>query len=134
MSKINENFEIGNTNIDLGKVANSAIVEQGSNANGHYIKWENGLMICWMDITVTDQALNNAYGSLYIGSRKWYFPVQFQSNPIVICSTFLFGNGASWGSCSAANTIGTTLRGYDYFSRAAGTNCHIAATAIGYWK
>ena len=32
---------------EIKSVVNSNAVESGSNANGNYIKYENGVMICW---------------------------------------------------------------------------------------
>ena len=48
----------------------SGIVESGSNNNGNYIKFADGTMICYLNIRVTDQAINNQYGTsaLYFGT------------------------------------------------------------------
>lgn len=57
------------------------VVESGSNSYGSYIKWSNGLQVCW--------GLNIFPGEGWSGSGdKWYlmgqsltFPVTFDSNP-----------------------------------------------------
>lgn len=109
------------------------IIESGSNSNGSYVKFGDGTMICWVRMSVTDQAINRAYGSLFIGTRKWRFPAAFLNPPTVTCSEFRWGTGASWGGVSAATYSYAILRGYDVVSRASGTTCTIAATAIGVW-
>ncbi|MDR0314349.1 MAG: hypothetical protein LBH71_00160 [Oscillospiraceae bacterium] len=112
----------------------SPIIESGSNTNGNYVKYANGTMIQWMYVSKTDVAINNAYGSLFIGSYRWFFPQTFVDEPNVTCSRFLWGTGASWGTVSGQRNISADLRGMDCLSRAAGTNVLINACAIGKWK
>ena len=114
----------------------SSIIESGSNANGNYVKYADGTMICYLNIEVTDQALNNAYGAnLYQGSRTWTYPVQFiDDNVSVSCGQFQWGTSASWGTVVNADKTSANLRGIDAFSRASGTATKIQATAIGRWK
>ena len=113
-----------------------SIIESGSNSNGNYVKFADGTMICYLNIEVTDQALNNAYGAnLYQGSRTWTYPVQFiDDNVSVSCGQFQWGTSASWGTVINADKTSANLRGIDAFSRASGTATKIQATAIGRWK
>ena len=113
------------------------VSEYGSNTNGYYVKFANGVMIEWNKMLVTDQAIANSYGSLYQGIRNITFPVAFVDNtPTVTCSEFQYGTQASWGCVVGNNTTltGTTLRGFDVASRPSGTNVHISWMAIGRWK
>lgn len=114
----------------------SPIVESSSNSNGNYIKYADGTMICYLNITVTDQALNNAYGAnLYQGSRTWTYPIEFVDNNVsVSCGQFQWGTSASWGTVVEANKTSANLRGIDAFLRATGTETKIQAIAIGRWK
>jgi len=59
------NLTTPNTN-DIVSAINS-IVESGSNANGNYIKYSDGTMICTKVLTITTQC-NSAWGSLYESS------------------------------------------------------------------
>ena len=113
-----------------------SIIESGSNANGNYVKYADGTMICYMSIEVTDQALNNAYGAnLYQGTRTWTYPVEFIDNNVsVCCGQFQWGTSASWGTVVSADKTSAQLRGIDAFSRATGTATKISATAVGKWK
>lgn len=72
-----------------GGVPTGAIIERGSNANGSFVKYADGTMICWSPvIEVVGAALTTAAaggfrntGSL-IGT--WTFPVAFSVAPTVV--------------------------------------------------
>lgn len=108
----------------------------GVNENGSYLRLPDGTQICWLNISVTDQAISDPYSDiLYTGSRTWTFPMPFISSPVVSCGIFKWGSSASWGSLASRSSISTvTLRGYDITPREAGTTCLIQAIAIGRWK
>lgn len=108
----------------------------GTNENGSYLRMPDGTQICWLNISVTDQAINTEYaGGIYLGLRMWTFPMPFIFTPTVSCGTFMYGTSASWGSISGAPSVSNvTLRGYDVVSREAGQKCIIQAIAIGRWK
>src|SRR5690606_22878895 len=38
----------------IAALLDSRIVEMSSNSNGTYVRWENGLQICWAIRTITD--------------------------------------------------------------------------------
>lgn len=111
------------------------IVEEGSNSNGSWVKFETGLMICTLNILVFDQAISTPYFSIFQGSRQWVFPQEFVGSPTVNCSSFRWGTSASWGTIASIPTnVSVFLRGMDFGSRAAGTQTLVQATAIGRWK
>jgi hypothetical protein len=115
-------------------VPTGAIIERGSNANGEFVKYADGTQICTLNIAVTDQAVNTAYGSLFIGSRLWTFPVAFDNAPSVSCGLGQYSTAASWsGTNGAARSVDVTLRFWDAFSGASGANVPISAIAIGRW-
>ena len=92
--------------------------------------------ICYLNITVPDQAIDTKYGtsSLYFGKRTWTFPVAFIKEPNVSCGQFHWGTGGSWGGTMETTKTIAILLGYDMYSRASGTKTIISATAIGKWK
>jgi hypothetical protein len=117
----------------------SAIVEQGSNANGEYIRYDNGVQECWFITDIT--GLSVANGAIYV-SPNLTFPANFLqygkvgisyagyvtevngsrfSIPIVDDKPSL--DGQYW-KFSFKNTSGTTL------TRVAGLKLY----AIGKWK
>lgn len=107
-----------------------ANIETITNENGTAIKFQDGTMIQYVYMKVTDQAIDTPYGSLFVGTRIWTFPIPFIEMPIVSCSKFQWGSGASWGNIRGADKTSATLRGTDAFSRASGTNTIISAIAI----
>ena len=114
----------------------TTIVEAGSNENGYYVKFVSGTMIQTFSGVKTNQAINTAYGSLFIGTRNWVFPVPFYSttNLAVTCNSFKYGTSASWGGAYAPSLTEVTFVGYDIVARAAGANVYLSYTAIGRWK
>lgn len=50
-----------------GGVPTGAIIESGSNANGRYIKYADGTMICTRKDTYTGHNITGAYGSMFNG-------------------------------------------------------------------
>ena len=116
----------------LNKIKNMEI-ERIENENGTAIKFPDGTMICTLNITVTDQAINRSYENLYWGSRIWNFPVAFIEKPAVSCGMFKWGAGISWGNVSAVTETSATLVGMDNVSREA-SSVNISAIAIGRWK
>ena len=112
----------------------SSEIETVTNSNGTAVKLPNGTMICTLDTTVSDQAINRSYGGLYWGPRTWNFPVAFIEKPAVSCGMFKWGTGRSWGNVSGIATTYATLVGMDTSSRDTGTSTEIHAMAIGRWK
>jgi hypothetical protein len=64
-----------------GSTVTGAIYETGSNANGNYIKFGNGIMICWNEISATADAWSTALGSFFTpaASYTWTYPVAFST-------------------------------------------------------
>ena len=117
----------------LSKIKNMEI-EKIENENGTAIKYADGRLICTLNITVTDQAISNAYSNVFTGIRDWTYPVPFVEKPSITCGMFKWGTSASWGGVSGVGNTSASLIGYDFFQREAGTNVHISAIAIGRWK
>lgn len=116
-----------------GGVPTGAVIERGSNANGEYVKFADGTMICSIKNTVTDQAINTSYGSLYQGTRGWTFPAVFSASPVTTVGLCRWGAGASWGTISDNSATSATLRFFDVVSRSTGTDFIYSASAIGRW-
>lgn len=57
----------------------SRIVEMGSNSNGTYVRWENGLQICFVrDIAFVGD------GTSDVKTGSWTHPAAFASNPAIV--------------------------------------------------
>jgi len=109
----------------------------GSNANGNYVKYPNGTMIC-TKIYNYHADINNAEGSLYYGARvsmgDW--PVPFIAMPAVQVSAVSTGNGSSVFLDTVKNvsvTSAGTINAYKTQPISSATfDVHVTAT--GRWK
>lgn len=118
----------------VGALASGAVIEHGSNANGEYVKFADGTMICTFN--------SGILGYSYVAERVITFPCAFVSRPAVIPAMFLdhsdldsikaggviFGAkyNTSKSSCTVgAVTIGTSGKLY---------NAELDMCAIGRWK
>jgi hypothetical protein len=114
-------------------VPTGAIIERGSNANGQYVRFADGTQICWMSTSVTNQAINTPYASLYSGDRDWTFPAPFASKPSAMGS-IKWGSSASWaGGVFVSSNTSVTFYVLDAFSRSAGTSTALNFVAFGRW-
>lgn len=113
------------------------VYDSGTNENGSWIKFSNGVMIVWLFTEVYNQAINSAYTSgHYTGSRVMTYPQEFLTGttPTVHCSMFRWGTSASWPFVGSITTTNCTLYGVDTVSRASGTRTQICYSAIGFWQ
>lgn len=107
-----------------------AIIETGSNANGEYIKYADGTMICtYRDATGLDTS--SAAGSIFQSSSNytWTFPVAFASAPLFVSATV--EGQARWATMSAPTTTSVTYQQKNSASAAGLAAARLLA--IGRW-
>lgn len=106
----------------MGAVSN--IVEYGSNANGAYIKFGNGVLVCW--------ASKNNTASNY---ATWTYPVAFVAAPVVWGAN---NGGENTGLGCSVGTIGASSCRYSLIVFTTGVyyagTLPCALLAIGRWK
>ncbi|WP_067843571.1 hypothetical protein [Amphibacillus sediminis] len=113
-----------------------AIVDQGNNTNGNYIRYESGFQICWgIPFTVGNYTLVNTNDPNLWRSdtMPWTYPATFNDNhDIVVVAGH---NGINRLAGAAGTTSGgfVNLRGY-YFGRNPSGAISIRPIAIGRWK
>lgn len=71
--------------------------DYGSNSNGEWIRFGNGVQICWQ-VTEEKTSISSPYGSLFVGSITWTFPKSFSKPPAVSAGEARWATGASWAS------------------------------------
>ena len=109
--------------------------EEGSNENGYYRKWSNGILECWIDKTNVVWPIGTAYGSLFHGTYSWTYPYPFVSTPNVVnLIRAWWGSGASWGSVYSFSKSQANFRAYDITSRSEDASMKFSAYAKGRWK
>lgn len=110
------------------------IVESGSNANGSYIKFSDGTMICYKVTDVIVINIDVAWGSLFEGTVDMgQFPINFVETPAI--SIVPLGSGMlieqaganatpnSWGLVTAVRPTAVQ-----------NVSARFYMTAIGKWK
>ena len=128
------NKQYGENNI-LGTVSQSAgvptgaIIESGSNANGYYVKYADGTMICrFMGTTAINTGV--ATGSLFYNLGIFTFPVAFVSTTGLVVTGVANGNNVWSGSAAVTSTDEVTIR---LFSTSSGLSSKLGYVAHGRW-
>lgn len=98
----------------------STIVEQGSTANGEYVKFYDGTMFCWHVLT-----MSNA------GGKVWTFPEAFISAPTVT-GTSIATVVSSLQLDAAPSATSATLSAWSSIATRQAVNAHLKAS--GRWK
>src|SRR5690625_92344 len=109
----------------------AGIAEMGENENGSYIRYENGVQICWNksdNITSADRSS----GALFWGDESFTFPKKFSETPSVSPISHR-DNGVQWSGLAEADEDGCriyifqTVEDDDYGG-------YLGYQAIGRWK
>jgi len=116
----------------------SRIVEMGENANGHYVRWENGLQACWFTNNPTPNFTERIEGAVsgYLHWDDWTYPATFIAIPSVVA----IGRGAvDFVIQTSLNTsivsVSTTTAGIRLWAwNQVNVNVTICRIAIGRWK
>lgn len=114
-----------------GGVPTGAIIEQGSNANGSYVRYADGTQICWKNITFGSFDIVNAFfGGFRSTSIVWTLPASFSSTPTTSAS----GSGLeSFGVCVASATTSTVTVIFNAVSSQGSASRSAQIVAIGRW-
>ena len=129
LSAIRENFEL---------LASAQVVDEGSTAEGDYIRYENGWQVCYYqddETSITDQSIGSGHRSSRI---EFSFPVGFSDIPNVAwlpqqeSGATLWAGGSSSGgdvSISSSSASGNLLSFDDSIAEG-----KLGYFAIGRWK
>ena len=117
------------------------VQESGSNANGSYIKFSDGTMICTYSFDLADDAhFATSYGAIYYttgGEKKWIFPQPFLKVYSVNGSLQLPG-GIGGVGFSSNNDLTTFVKFYPYsvvsYDFTGSSKKYVYLIAIGKWK
>ena len=135
----NQNWDAIETH--MAESAQKHITESGKNANGRYVKFDDGTQICWKTSLTISYKDNQAYIE-----GTWYYPASFISPPMALTPLI-----TSWEtiadyydkiSAFYAAPFATTTSNVRYIlyktsnapGFSSGHNCKVAVMAIGWWK
>lgn len=130
------NRGIGRDNLSNDVLA-GMIVESGSNANGEYVRWGNGLQICWGSVDIGP--INIEYGSNGTLYRSvpgiWNYPSLFSANPSV-SGIVMRKDSSGLAAYISGDSVMNTTRFLFYGTRSSSSDYDYIAylLAIGRWK
>ena len=120
---------------ETGGVPTGAVLESGSNADGHFTRWADGTQMCWATLEDLDLDISIATGAAFrsnIYTRS--FPNSFVTDPIVILS----GTrtlGSEWDVWAVLQDVTTTTLKYLHMSMTSDPlqNRALSYIAMGRW-
>ena len=120
---------VGTVGWDTGPTG--AVIETGSNANGRYTRFADGMQICTHELTPGDPT--EAVGSMFWGAvANWTFPAAFASTIGLVVSAEARTTLSIWAKARATAPGGAAVR---LMSANANAGGFIAAvSAIGRWR
>lgn len=122
---------------NLVNAINSTVVESGTNSNGTYIKYDNGIMICTKTVEGTVDLKEQYYTYFYHTADNKYFNLGDYAMPFIerpICNITFRGGNAQWIGAiqnQSATHVGD-LHILTVTSKTAGA--YYDVIAIGRWK
>jgi hypothetical protein len=116
---------------NMPTVGGDAIVEQGSNSNGTYIKYANGTLIC-RGSTASTVTTSTATGGVYYGNSTITFPYTFNDALLTISPGAKYTAGIAWaGRYYSVTTTGAAVTMMGSTSTSAAYYTYVA---VGEWK
>lgn len=106
-----------------------AIVESGTNSNGSYIRYENGVQICWHNIEIS-------MSGSPLGTVNWTLPASFNNTSFTVNSTGDSGefSGRLCGTGIASTTSSAQVRVRDIDGNSRTATVTAGVQAMGFWK
>ncbi len=120
---------------DVHGLAGKIIEESGSNKDGSYVRFSNGLQVCWGSKTIPGEGWSGSGDKRYLTGQGLYFPITFASAPIFLGTT----RDAQIGARSAkltnfnAGTSNVSNIAFSGWGTASGS-FYLHWVAIGWWK
>lgn len=111
-------------------------ITSGSNANGSWIKFGDGTMICWISANITcSSSVSNVFGSTsgttYYNTGAWTFPVEFVAAP-TLCLTP--GTNVNSARLVYSGTVSATTANWVAVTEVNNGQVRAHLIAIGRWK
>lgn len=115
----------------VGDASLGAVMESGNNANGYYIKFQDGTMIC-SNLDSQGFTVSNVNGALYSSPGvSVTYPATFISVQSCECNTPIQVGAQSWADVT---TVGLSAATLIAFSGVNGVTGQFAWSVIGRWK
>lgn len=127
-----ENGKIDMSWLPVVGESGAAIIARGSNANGEWVRWEDGTQVCWGSKTLTISTSLN--GNIYLMTvNSILFPASFISAPVCVLSADYDDLNLTWANCHAVFSGSFNMTIYTTVQKTS-TQGTIRFLAIGRWK
>jgi hypothetical protein len=112
-------------------VPTGAIIERGSNANGEFVKYADGTLICTIDVTFTSVDMTTAaMGGFRSAGQSFTLPVNFSVAPVITA----LSNSANLQAIAGWSNHSPTAPTLFLWRASSSTQTQrVAITAIGRW-
>jgi len=111
------------------------VVESGSNDNGSYVRWSNGLQICWGSKTIPGEGWSGSGDKRYLTGQSLKFPATFDSDPIFLGTTQDAQIGARSAKLTNFNAQTSSVSNIAFSGWGTAPNSfYLRWLAIGWWK
>ena len=110
------------------------VTEKGTNANGTYVKFSDGTMICHGRVSISSLAITSPWGASYLSpALSVTFPATFVEAPPAIAPNMenTTGDIATWYNVLASIN---SFDGYFGSSVSRTFSCTLSWMAVGRWK
>ena len=108
----------------------NSVVDSGSNANGNYVKYLDGTMICYGMYSSTLSITSQFEGVYYANTGTITFPVEFYDKPVVFTQVNIAGGGFTYYGYNKTNFSGFIWK----IQSKSNASVEMNWTAIGRWK
>lgn len=130
-----ENGKIDMSWLPVVGESGAAIIARGSNANGEWVRWEDGTQVCWHIFQFTPSEWLGSTGT-WIAKASVTFPASFIVSPTIIGQSLdgaISSRGTFIGNVELCTNTGCVLN-----IRAISSNSNVSMflsyLAIGRWK
>ena len=113
---------------DVHGLAGAVIEDSGTNENGSWVRWSNGLQMCWATVT-PDRTIQNT-------EQTFTFPKSFSSTPFAGAS-HTFGINITYQESCASALVGASISAWRVaftVTTATGATLDMHLFAAGWWK
>ena len=111
------------------------VIDQGSNDNGSYVQFSNGLQICWGSKTFPGEGWSGSGGKWYLTAQSLKFPATFDSAPIFLGTTQDAQIGARSAKLTNFNAQTSSVSNIAFSGWGTDSSSfYLRWLAIGWWK
>lgn len=136
--KIMDHDNVAGTVSGTASAPTGALFEYGSNANGEYARYANGVQMCWKRFSLTSQNINTPVGALYSSGNLMSGNTNFAANFAAIPTcTYSVEPTATTAMVKVGGPATTTRFVTTFYAikevAVTGITIDVCATAVGRW-